>query len=285
MQHSDIGNDLLTIIEQNCEEDSKNWFYEKLGAIINNQSVREFYLTYSLCNIKFSGETLSGIQKSNGDFIKYLLQHGISHMQLARIALLIRVLEEDSEFFEEKAKNLIQVADKGELETFLRYLILLPNSQNFRNVAVEALRTNITAVFDAISQNNPYPSLFFNDHQWNQMFLKAAFMERDLGGILDIDTRANEDLARIISDYAHERWSASRKVDPEIWRPTTNFLQGRLLEDMKRLFESNDPDYRSAAALCCYHSNKEEARKLLNEYQDLLIDIENGTINWENFKN
>jgi hypothetical protein len=198
--------------------------------------------------------------------------------------LLVRVLEENSEYFLPKVANLIQVADTGELETFLKFLILLPHAEEFKNVAVEAIRTNIATVFDAISLNNPYPAEYFNDAQWNQMYLKAAFMQRNLADIQQVDRRANKDLARIISDYAHERWAASRDVDPLFWRPVINFLDGVLLEDMKRLLESDDLREAGAAALCCHYSDRPEASALLKNHPERIEQIKSKTISWKKLK-
>jgi hypothetical protein len=181
--------------------------------------------------------------------------------------------------------NLIQVADTGELETFLKFLILLPNAKEYHQVGVEALRTNIGIIFDAIALNNPYPSQYFNDQQWNQMYLKAAFMQRSLGKIVDVEKRANRDLARIISDYAHERWAASRDIDPMFWRPVTGFLEGVLLQDMEHLFKSKDKIENLAAALCCYYSDQPDAVKLLDGYTDLKKKVANKAITWDNLNN
>jgi hypothetical protein len=181
--------------------------------------------------------------------------------------------------------NLIQVADTGELETFLKFLMLLPNAGDYNHVGVEALRTNIGIIFDAIALNNPYPSIYFNDQQWNQMYLKAAFMERNLGEIVDVEKRANRDLVRIISDYAHERWAASRDIDPMFWRPVTGFLEGVLLQDMEHLFRSKDKIENLAAALCCYYSNQPEAIRLLDKYPNLKEKVANKAVTWENLKN
>src|SRR5690606_6398077 len=155
-----------------------------------------------------------------------------------------------------------QVADTSELVTFLKYLMLLPNAESFRATAVATLRTNVSTVFDAIALNNPYPSKYFNDQQWNQMYLKAAFMQRDLSKIVDIDKRANADLARIISDYAHERWAASRDIDPYFWRPVPQFLDDRLLSDMERLLNSDNVAEKMVGALCCYLSDNGRAKSL-----------------------
>ena len=204
--------------------------------------------------------------------------------QIARIYLLIKLLEEDKAFFTPKIAKLIEVADISELETFLKFLVLLPHPEEFKTVAVEALRTNISTVFNAIAYQNPFPSKFFDDQQWNQMYLKTAFMQGDLSAILDIDERANKDLARIISDYAHERWAAGRDIDPHFWRPVIKFIDGVLLNDVERLLISDNLIENRAGVLCCYYSANEDAKLLLSEHQELVEKIENKTLSWETLK-
>ena len=92
-------------------------------------------------------------------------------------------------------------------------------------------------------------------------------------------------LSRIISDYAHERWAASRKIDPEIWRPVTDFLNEILLKDMNQLFNSKNSLENNAAALCCFYSKNPIAIAKLNKHPNLKIKIKNGQLTWRNFKN
>jgi hypothetical protein len=139
-------------------------------------------------------------------------------------------------------------------------------------------------LFDAIALENPYPAAHFNDQQWNQMYLKAAFMQRDLSLIMDVDRRANNDLARIISDYAHERWAASRSIDPMFWRPVTHFLEGILLEDMARLLASDDLLERRAGALCCHYAGTSAAKALLQGHEALVQAIADKKLTWNTLK-
>ena len=44
------------------------------------------------------------------------------------------------------------------------------------------------------------------------MVLKALFVESTLHPIQGLDARANEALAHMLCDYAHERWAAGRPV-------------------------------------------------------------------------
>ena len=284
MQFLDTCKELSKIIGDSLDEETHTWLENKLDTIIESKSTKELYLSYSLIAGKIDAAIKPKVQGVNQELAEYLIAQEADLLQIVRIYLLIRVLESDKAYFSTKVANLIQVADTSELETFLKFLILLPNAEDFNKTGVEALRTNIGTIFDAIALNNPYPSKYFNDQQWNQMYLKAAFMERNLGEIVDIDKRANSDLARIISDYAHERWAASRDIDPLFWRPVTGFLEGILLKDMDHLFKSEDRIENLAAALCCYHSPQPKAIELMNKYPHLKEKVANNEVNWENLK-
>lgn len=255
-----------------------------MDSIIAEKSGRNLFMTYSLMASKIPDELPGGTNEST-EIIAYLDSHEATLQQIARLYLLAAVLEQDRAYFSPKVAKLIQVADKGELETFLRYLPLLPYAEDFKESAVEALRTNIATVFDAIALDNPYPAAHFNDQQWNQMYLKAAFMQRDLSRIQDVDNRANADLTRIISDYAHERWAASRDVDPQFWRPVSNFIQGAVIKDMEKLLESENIAENRAGALCCYQSEQEAGKVMLGNYPELKNQVADGTITWENLNN
>ncbi|SDE79204.1 hypothetical protein SAMN05421636_107272 [Pricia antarctica] len=277
--------ELRSIVYETLDHSITDWIEEKLNTIISNESAKDLYLAYSLLAHKINSDKLLVVKNlENLKLSKYLSIQNTSTLQLVRIYLLSKVLEENGGYFQSKVANLIQVADKAEMETFLKFLILLPNPENYKQAAVEALRTNIATVFNAISANNPYPSAYFNDQEWNQMYLKAAFMQQDLSRILDIDKRANAELTRIISDYAHERWAASRDVDPYFWRPVGGFLDEGLLKDMKRLLQSDNPVENRAGALCCFKSDASNAKALLDEYPNLREAVAQGKFNWANIK-
>ena len=284
MQIQNVEYQLLKIIESNSAEEVKKWLEEKIAVIIKDQSSKELYLTYSLIAAKIKAEDDFNISIDDTKLKKYILVQKGNIQQIARIYLLIRVLNADTNFFATKVANIIEIADTTELETFLKFMMILPNAEYYKNVAVDALRTNISTIFNAIAYNNPYPSIYFDDQQWNQMYLKTAFMQGDLSAILAIDKRANKDLARIISDYAHERWVAGRDIDPYFWRPVPKFIGAELLEDMERLLKSENSIENRAGALCCYYSENTDAKNLLSGHQKLIQQIENVTLSWETIK-
>ena len=273
-------NDLKILLQNNLLDTEFDWLLKTIEKTQLQATSRKLYLNYSLCGSRIQDEVLDDCDAVASDLRDYLKIQKASKKEIARIYLLCSVLSESS-IFEEWVKKLIQVADTSELATFLKFLVLLPSPENYLFVAAEALRTNISVVFDAISKYNPYPATYFSEQQWNQMFLKAAFMQQDLGAIVAIDNRANVALASIISDYAHERWAASRAVDPMIWRPVSKFLNDDLFEDIKILLGSENIKEKQAGALICFHSDFGFAKDFLNTYPELKTSIESGKITWD----
>jgi len=276
---------IYEILEKNANQDALDWLAEKTNKLETSKSARDLFMTYSLLASKFDKTQTVKYGSEENDTISYFKSHAADLLQMSRIYLLTKVLEVNPEFYTQEVAKIIQVADTTELETFLRYLTMLPQSERFKYSAVEALRTNISIIFDAITLNNPYPALYFNDQQWNQMYLKAAFMDRDLGMIESVDERANADLTRIISDYAHERWAASRTIDPMFWRPVSKFMDDTLLSDMERLLSSENPIENKAGALCCYFSEDDRALALLGKHKELKEQIASNKITWNTLKN
>jgi len=276
---------IYEILGNNAKQDALVWLTEKTDKLETSKSARDLFMTYSLLASKFDKTQAVQYGVEENQTISYFKSHGADLLQISRIYLLTKVLEVNPEFYTPEVAKIIQVADTTELETFLRYLTMLPQAENFKYSAVEALRTNISIVFDAITLNNPYPALYFNDQQWNQMYLKAAFMERDLGMIESVDERANADLTRIISDYAHERWAASRTIDPMFWRPVSKFMDDTLISDMERLLSSENLIENKAGALCCYFSEDDRALALLEQHKELKEQIALNNITWNTLKN
>lgn len=277
---ANLNDELKVLLQQNLSETEFSWLTNSIEDTKKAGTAKKLYLNYSLCGSKIAPNKITHLKSVSKQLGDYLLLQNATNQHMARIWLLHVVLKNKNQFLE-PVKNLIQVADTVELETFLKYLVLLPNPESFQFAAVEALRTNIATVFDAISKHNPYPAIYFTDQQWNQMFLKAAFMQQDLGAISSIDERANADLARIISDYAHERWAASRDIDPLFWRPVSNFLEGVLVEDVKRLFSSTNERENKAAALVCHNSTLPVGKVLLNDHPELLSEIKKDLLSWQ----
>lgn len=149
---------------------------------------------------------------------------GWSVDQAAR-SLLVLTAADHAEVgpFAARLDKLFKAADVRESVALYSALPILPHGEAHHARAVEGLRTNMQSVFEAIALRSPYPRERFTEHEWNQMVLKAVFIGSELGAIQGFDERANPDLARMLVDYAHERWAAGRPVADDLWRAVEPF--------------------------------------------------------------
>lgn len=197
----------------------------------------------------------------------------------ARIFLLAGLPEKPTPFAARFA-SLCRTADVAELITLYRGLPLYPDPAALEEQVGEGLRSNMRAAFEAIAHRNPYPKAFFDDHRWNHMVLKALFIGSALDPIQGLDERANPELARMMCDFAHERWAAGRPVPHEIWRCVGPFAEGGALEDLARALASDDPRQRGAAALALSASPDRKAAELLKNVPALAGDISRSELTW-----
>ncbi|HYH56114.1 MAG TPA: EboA domain-containing protein [Anseongella sp.] len=204
--------------------------------------------------------------------------------RFCRVYLLMHLAPADPEgrqSYLDRIEELFSVAEVSEQVALYSALPLYLFPEAFRFRATEGIRTNITDVFDAIALHNPYPFEQLDEPAWNQMVLKALFMQRPIYRIYGVDDRANASLARILSDYAHERWSAGRSVSPELWRCVGRFIDDKLFGDIERLLEGNDPFKTEAAALACSDSGHPAAREILKTYPEPARKVQNGELTWD----
>ncbi|GAA4835793.1 EboA domain-containing protein [Algivirga pacifica] len=167
-------------------------------------------------------------------------------LELARVYFLVRYQAIHTDRSDTIIRMLFDTADEKEFVALYKALPFLPNPSRYVYKAVEGLRTNMTTVFDAVALENPYPVLFFEDHQWNQMILKAIFMERPMYKIYGVDQRHNFTLFEMLRDYVMERWSAARNVTPELWRFTVPYLRKKHLPLLKGLLDKEGFDELAA---------------------------------------
>ncbi|MFK7890429.1 MAG: EboA domain-containing protein [Granulosicoccus sp.] len=205
--------------------------------------------------------------------IHALQQNSGLHMQIsdwttetaARILLLCKYAIHDEENFGTVFKDLCQTADLRETITLYKGLAFYPHSDVLDAQVGEGLRTNIRAVFEAIVHFNPYPNLYFDENRWNHMVLKALFIDSTLWQIHGLDERANPELASILCDYAHERWSAHRPVSVELWRCVGPFAGGKMLDDLLRVCRSSSINEREAGLAALKSCPDPMAQSLLSE--------------------
>lgn len=136
---------------------------------------------------------------------------------------------------------LFETAEMQEAVALTKALPYLENPATYLLRATDAVRSNMGPVFDAIAFGNTYPKDYFSEAAWNQLVLKCIFNDKAIHQIIGLDERANQELANTLSDFAHERWSAGRRVPSQVWRLVPKFMNESLQADIEKLAQSEIP--------------------------------------------
>jgi hypothetical protein len=201
--------------------------------------------------------------------------------QAARILILLHAGGAGGTFAN-RFVQLCRTADVAEAIAFYRGLPLYPDPPLLEVQAAEGTRTNMRAVFEAVAHRSPYPKEQFAENRWNHMVLKALFVGSALHPIQGLDERANPALARMLCDYAHERWAAGRPVSPELWRCVGRFADAEALADLQRVLATGSAIERRAGALALAACPDAKASELLGQAPDLAEAVARGELTWDN---
>ncbi len=257
------------------------WLNQKINKYQESKSNTTFYLTFGGITRYFDKTPLQATDEELTQADELRTGFDPSHWTVsltARAYLVLHLPIDEEQAFLEPLEALFSTADMGEQVALYSSLPILPFPEALVHRTTEGIRTNIQDVFDAIALNNPYPADYLPESAWNQMVLKAAFMDRPIHRIVGLERRANAPLAKIIADYAHERWAAGRSVSPEFWRVFGEHLQPEMLADVEKLLEDDHILQRQAGMLVCQNSQLASAGMLYEQFREK-IDMEGAS--WE----
>jgi hypothetical protein len=258
------------------------WLDEQLGKLAGEVGDRDLYIVLGLVprrlgktDLELSDADLAAADRARPGWDP----RGWSVDQAARIVILLHA-GGTGERFAARFVQLCRTADVAEAIALYRGLPLYPDPELLEAHAAEGTRTNMRAVFEAVAHRSPYPREEFAENRWNHMVLKALFVGSTLHPIQGLDECANPTLARMLCDYAHERWAAGRPVSPELWRCVGPHADAEALADLQRVLASGSAAERKAAALALAACPDPRASELLAAAPDLAAATERGELSW-----
>ncbi|MBD2194283.1 MULTISPECIES: EboA family metabolite traffic protein [Calothrix] len=273
-------------LSQSVSSTALAWLEQKQTEIAEGAPERIFFTAFSAVprylgkeNLQLTSQDLSKAE----DLVPGWFPGDWTVDQAGRTFLLLALPHDRSENYVRSLDKVFSSADMRELVALYQSLPLLPHPELHSQRAAEGIRSNMVNVFNAIALHNPYPADYLDNIAWNQMVLKALFVGSPMHLIYGLDRRANPELARMLVNYAHERWAAKRPVSPELWRPVGKFADSEIIADLAKVFADGDMIEKQAAALACAESSLPAAQELLSLYPQLLSAIQKGELTWSNF--
>lgn len=219
------GSDLMmrelleTVLLRNAGPQEAAWFRGSIGVEAMGSSATRFRAAFA-----GAGRRLGAVTPVlDEDEAEGLRRGGLASPErwaldtFARAALLLRVIEAmPPERHPDFVREAYRRGDFKEQAAVLQSLMLLPGPERFLSMAVEACRTNVRDVFEAIACENRYPATHFPDANFNQLVIKAFFIGLPVRRIAGLGERKTPELRRMAADYASERRAAGRPVPADL---------------------------------------------------------------------
>ena len=253
-------------VRRQASVDGAGWFDTTLDGLLENGGEQSLIRAIGLAPRRLGKAdlVLTGDDRERAQSIRSGFDpSGLSVDQAARIAFMLASYRGDDAAFASRVAAFARTADLSESIAYLRGLAVFPAMRELLPVAAEGVRSSVKPIFEAVAHRNPYPAEIFDQGAWNQMVLKALFIDSTLAPIQRLDERANPDLAEMLVDYAHERWAAGRPVSPELWRCVGPYADERALADLERVLNTGAPEERAAAKAALAVCPLPRARELL----------------------
>ena len=274
-------------LQRQVTESGWTWLDQKRTQIKSGDNTRVFFTAFSSVP-RYIGKnnlelTSFDLKAASAVRIGWFPGHWTVD-QVARTLLVLAIPQENTTQYLQTLDQVFSAADVGELVALYQALPLLPFPELLQKRAAEGVRSNITAVFNAIATENPYPAEYLDNLAWNQIILKALFVGTSLHLIQGLDQRANPELARMLVDYAHERWAAKRLVSPELWRTVGKFADAAIIADLERVIADPDPVQQAAAAIALSDCPLTQAQVLQAKYPHLQALIQAKQLTWNSLR-
>ena len=217
-----VGQALFKMVETRLSAEPLNWFQSQMQALSKDAEMVDFSTKFASATRRFGRELVLPDDQEKKTLVDANIPLVLAASpldQLARTAMLLKafqIIPENDHM--EWVQNLYYRGDNLEKEAVLRSLYFLPAPKRFLSISFDATRNHVQTVFESIACENPYPSSFFPELNFNQMVLKTLFTGVELDRIYGWQQRNNPELVRMAGEYALERKAADRPVPEDIQR-------------------------------------------------------------------
>jgi len=215
---------LRELVERRLEPPAREWLARTSAAVGAEPGRGAFLEAFAAATRRLGRARLSPTEEEIARLASAGVSWPIGNWEAGELGRLTLLISAAAHWPEGELEALVEEAyrqgDGAERQAVLRALPLLPVPERFLGIAVDACRSHIQPLFDAIACENPYPARHFPELNFNQLVLKALFTGVALSRILAFEGRVTPELSRMAADYASERRAAGRSVPPDIGRLT-----------------------------------------------------------------
>ncbi|NCD72385.1 EboA domain-containing protein [Mucilaginibacter agri] len=276
---------LLRVIQLNTSDLQQSWLLKKSEEIGDNDNQALLYQAFGQIPSK-TNKAVIKISELDEALLDMLIPGlKINHWQtdrLCRVWFLSQLKSDNKEAYLSSIKDLFFYAELNELVSLYSALIFFEYPYEWVSQAVEGIRSNMGDVLEAIIYDNPYPANYLDIDAWNQLVCKTFFTNKNIMRLWGLGKRANRALSVILIDYANERLSAKRSINPYVLRLVAAFMTAKACTLMEKLLNGESNIEATAAVLVCMQTNYLPAKRLLLKYPAVKEKLAVDNLTWNN---
>ncbi|HLH30261.1 MAG TPA: EboA domain-containing protein, partial [Terriglobia bacterium] len=191
---------LLEILGERLSPEQNAWLHDALSTIGNTTDRDKIASLYTAASHKL-GKLRLNLDRS--ERIDVPIDHWATD-DAGRALILLSLTDREPQDYAACVQRCYDLGDSREQQSWLRGLAVLPGGELFIETAIDACRTSILSVFEAIACENRYPAAYFPELNFNQMVLKCLFNGIELSRVAGLSHRLNSELTRMATEYAME---------------------------------------------------------------------------------
>jgi hypothetical protein len=117
----------------------------------------------------------------------------------------------------QQIKAAFKFGDECEQIAIIKGLSRIDGQGLLNDLAIATGRTNSLNLFSAIALNNDYAMQYYEQRAYQQLVLKALFMDLDIAKIVGLKQRHCPELSTLAMDLVKERLASDRQPPGSIW--------------------------------------------------------------------
>jgi hypothetical protein len=204
---------LLAVLRPELDEPAWGWLQAAVRQT-DADDVDPLLTAYTAASRRIGSRPLSVVPGAGPSDLR--LDRWTAEDAARAVLLLARAERSGGDDFLAAATACYEQADAREQQSWLRAVGVLPEPGRFLPLVIDACRSSVLPVFEAVACENPYPAHYFPERNFNQLVLKALFNGVALARVVGLARRLNPELARMAIDYAAERRAAGRSIPDDI---------------------------------------------------------------------
>lgn len=210
---------LKVLLSETLPEGARTWLEESGCAFEDGTDLADCFVRFAGVTSRVGRDRLA-VACGQRDWQSLGLSPGVEAWSLDECGRTLLLARAAAHLPEDRLVELVEgcyfQGETRERQGVVRSLWYLPRTDRLLQIGLDAGRTHIQPLFEALACENAFPAEAFPDTSFHHLVLKALFTDVRLPRIIGLFGRISEELRRMVADFVDERRAAGRPVPADV---------------------------------------------------------------------